>query len=78
MALETSSDLKNVESLCSKSTTLETLSTQNEHNIAQSFEEKRLNLSNISSRSTVTKKNHPISSFLARRRKLEKLLEKLN
>ncbi|KAM7089285.1 myosin XVB [Ciconia maguari] len=56
-ALETNSDLKNVESICSKPTTLETLSTQKEPNIAQSFGEKRLNLSNISSCSTITKKS---------------------
>lgn len=57
MALETNSDLKNVESICSKPTTLETLSKQKELNIAQSFGEKRLNLSNISSCSTITKKS---------------------
>lgn len=56
MALETNSDLKNVESICSKPTTLETLSTQKEPNIAQSFGEERLNLSNISSCCTITKK----------------------
>lgn len=57
MALETNSDLKNVESICSKPMTLETLSKQKELNIAQSFGEKRLNLSNISSCSTITKKS---------------------
>ncbi|XP_075026104.1 uncharacterized protein LOC142091115 [Calonectris borealis] len=56
IVLETNSDLKNVESICSKPTTLETFSTQKEPNIAQSFGEKRLNLSNISSCCTITKK----------------------
>lgn len=56
MALKTNSDLKNVESICSKPVTPETLSTQKELNIGQSFGKKRLSLSNVSSCSTIKKK----------------------
>lgn len=73
MALETSSDLKNVESICSKPTTPETLSTQKEPNIAQSFGEKRLNLSNISSCSTITKKSSD-KQLLGKKKKVGKVI----
>lgn len=53
MALGTSSDLNNIESICSKPLTLEALSKQKEPNTAQSFGEKRLNTSSCS---TITKK----------------------
>ncbi|XP_038013497.1 myosin XVB [Motacilla alba alba] len=54
MALGASSDLNNVESICSKAMTLETPSKQREPNTAQSFGEKRLNTSSCS---TITKKS---------------------
>ncbi|KAM4889972.1 myosin XVB [Sylvia borin] len=53
MALGTSSDLNNVESISSKPTTLKTLSEQKEPNTAQSFGEKSVNTSRCS---MITKK----------------------
>ncbi|XP_026717083.1 myosin XVB [Athene cunicularia] len=76
MALETNSDLKNVESICSKPTTLETLNTQKEPNIAQSFGETRLNLSNISSCSTITKKSSD-KQLLGKKKKVGKVIGKV-
>uniref|UniRef100_A0A8C8E8C1 Myosin motor domain-containing protein n=1 Tax=Otus sunia TaxID=257818 RepID=A0A8C8E8C1_9STRI len=76
MALETNSDLKNVESICSKPTTLETLSTQKEPNIAQSFGETRLNLSNIPSCSTITKKSSD-KQLLGKKKKVGKVVGKV-
>lgn len=75
MALETNSDPKNVENICLKPMTLETLSTQKEPNIAQSFGEKRLNLSNISSCSTITKKSD--KQFLGKKKKVRKVTGKV-
>ncbi|XP_008947752.1 PREDICTED: unconventional myosin-XV [Merops nubicus] len=76
MALETNSDLKNVESICSKPMTLETLSIQKEHKIAQSFGEKRLNLSAISSCSTITKKSSD-KQLLDKKKKVGKIIGKV-
>ncbi|CAM9695389.1 unnamed protein product [Bubo scandiacus] len=76
MALETNSDLKNVESICSKPTTLEILSTQKEPNIAQSFGETRLNLSNIPSCSTITKKSSD-KQLLGKKKKVGKVIGKV-
>ncbi|XP_074745220.1 myosin XVB [Strix uralensis] len=76
MALETNSDLKNVESICSKPTTLETLSTQKEPNIAQSFGETRLNLSNIPRCSTITKKSSD-KQLLGKKKKVGKVVGKV-
>lgn len=76
MALETNSDLKNVESICSKPTTLETHSIPKKPNIAQSFGEKRLNLSNISSCSTITKKSSD-KQLLGKKKKVGKVIGKV-
>ncbi|XP_050764616.1 myosin XVB [Gymnogyps californianus] len=76
MALETNSDLKNVESICSKPTTLETLSTQKKTNVVQSFGVKRLNLSNISSCSTITKKSSD-KQLLGKKKKVGKVTGKV-
>lgn len=54
MALRTSSDLNNIESICSKPPTLETPSKQREPNTDQSFGRKTLNTSSCS---TITKKS---------------------
>ncbi|KAM6403474.1 myosin XVB [Rhynochetos jubatus] len=76
MALETNTDLKNAESICSKPTPLETLSAQKEPNIAQSFGEKRLNLSNISSCSTITKKSCD-KQLIGKKKKVGKVIGKV-
>ncbi|KAM6050180.1 myosin XVB [Theristicus caerulescens] len=76
MALETNSDLKNVESICSKPTTLETLSMQKEPNIAQSFGEKKFNLSKISSCSTIIKKSSD-KQLLGKKKKVGKVIGKV-
>ncbi|XP_054027080.1 myosin XVB [Dryobates pubescens] len=68
MALETNSDLKNVESICSKPVTLETLSTQKEPNIAGDFGGKRFSLSNISSCSTTTTKKSSDKQVLGKKK----------
>nr|XP_027327057.2 titin homolog [Anas platyrhynchos] len=76
MALESSSELKNVESICSKPTTLQTFSTQKEPNIAQNLGEKRLSLSSVSSCSSIRK----ISSdkqHLGRKKKVGKVTGKM-
>ncbi|XP_009989819.1 PREDICTED: unconventional myosin-XV-like [Tauraco erythrolophus] len=66
-ALETNSDLKCIESICSNPATPEILSTRKEPSMVQSFGEKRLNLSNISSFSIITKK--PSDKQLLRKKK---------
>uniref|UniRef100_A0A8C3J0X3 Myosin motor domain-containing protein n=1 Tax=Calidris pygmaea TaxID=425635 RepID=A0A8C3J0X3_9CHAR len=76
MALETNSDLKNIESICSKPTSLGTLSTQKEPNIAESSEEKGLNLSNTSGCSTITKKSSD-KQLLGKKKKVGKVVGKV-
>lgn len=76
MALESSSELKNVESICSKPTTLQTFNTQKEPSIAQNLGEKRLSLSSVSSCSSIRK----ISSdkqHLGRKKKVGKVTGKI-
>lgn len=70
MALGTSSDLNNVESICSKPTTLETPSKQKESNAAQSFGEKRIN---TSSYSMITKKSYD-KQLTGKKKKVGKLI----
>ncbi|XP_040385989.1 uncharacterized protein LOC121056775 [Cygnus olor] len=76
MALETSSELKNVGSVCSKPTTLQTFGTQNEPNIAQSLGEKRLSLSSVSSCSSITKKSSD-KQHLGKKKKVGKVTGKI-
>lgn len=73
MALETNSDLKNVESICSKPMTLETLRAQKESDVTQCFGEKRLN---ISSCSTLTKKSSD-KQLLGKRNKVGKVIREV-
>ncbi|KAL2297686.1 hypothetical protein Nmel_016240 [Mimus melanotis] len=73
MALGTSSDLNNVESICSKPMTLETPSKQKEPNTAQSFGEKRLNTSSCS---TITKKLSD-KQLLGKTKKVGKVIGKV-
>ncbi|RMB92254.1 hypothetical protein DUI87_31365 [Hirundo rustica rustica] len=70
MALGASSDLNNVESICSKPMTLETPSKQKEPNTAQSFGEKRINTSSCS---TITKKSSD-KQLLGKKKKIGKVI----
>ncbi|KAF4797358.1 unconventional myosin-XV-like protein [Turdus rufiventris] len=73
MALGTSSDLNNFESICSKPMTLETPSKQKEPNTAPSFGEKRLSTSSCS---TVTKKLSD-KQLLGKTKKVGKVIGKV-